>query len=381
MNGITQSKITVTLRNPLDYNDQFDYYIIPYDNQLAKDWVIALTELIKNKNLLEKNFCFVGFSNSARNLEYLCNELNKNVKQINLFNQQNIWKTPYIIEDYYSPNTVMFGDEYPIGYDHTCLGLSLKHTVMNSLHNHFERLKGTVWNLSDYYKLADYETKYAIRQLNNLCHEIESLVLSIRKKATAPEWVRPSQITTFLQAPRFELTDEHKKLFNVNGYDRKFGHVYMHWTQIGKTLFEVFRDENAPSIDKTVCEAINSLQYYSGEFDIEWGNDIVYGSGQPWHDHEQDCFKQWLIDNNFDPTDNSLCLGYLPIGYVDINASFGTDHKQTIWDMLSTHLDIYKISIGDDYCKYEYCWADKDHKKMQIDMLKPGYEYSSSTNM
>ena len=71
MNGMNQFKVTVTLRNPLDYTDQVEYYIIPYDNQLARDWINALKKLLNHKNLLEKNFCFVGFPDSARNLSYL----------------------------------------------------------------------------------------------------------------------------------------------------------------------------------------------------------------------------------------------------------------------------------------------------------------------
>ena len=140
-----------------------------------------------------------------------------------------------------------------------------------------------VWSLSDYYRQANYETKYAIRQLNNICHELETLILSKRKLATFPQWVRPSQITTFINAHRYDLTDEHRKLFAVNGYDRVLGGVYMHWTQIGKTYYEVFRDEGAPELTNTVCEAITNLKYYSGEFDVEWGNDIVYGSPSSWH--------------------------------------------------------------------------------------------------
>jgi hypothetical protein len=66
-----------------------------------------------------------------------------------------------------------------------------------------------------------------------------------------------------------------KQGFVTNGYDRQFGHVYMHWAQIGKTLFEVWRDEGAPDLTDTVCKAINSLEYYSGEFDIEWGKDVT----------------------------------------------------------------------------------------------------------
>ena len=42
--------------------------------------------------------------------------------------------------------------------------------------------------------MTDIETKYAIRQLNNICHEIESWVHADRKNAFEPEWMRPSQI-------------------------------------------------------------------------------------------------------------------------------------------------------------------------------------------
>jgi len=70
------------------------------------------------------------------------------------------------------------------------------------------------------------------------------------------------------------LTDEHRQGFLTNGYDRVFGGVYMHWTQIGKTLFEVFRDEHAPELTATVCEAITELKYFSGEFDVEWGKSV-----------------------------------------------------------------------------------------------------------
>ena len=68
----------------------------------------------------------------------------------------------------------------------------------------------------DYYKQADVKTKYAIRQLNNLCHEIESWVMSYRKSIIEPDWMRPSQITTFLNAPRYDLHEEGFVLFKSN---------------------------------------------------------------------------------------------------------------------------------------------------------------------
>ena len=54
MTGTAQSKVTVTLRNPLNYNDQLEYYIIPNDSQLAKDWIEALKTILRNQNQLAR---------------------------------------------------------------------------------------------------------------------------------------------------------------------------------------------------------------------------------------------------------------------------------------------------------------------------------------
>ena len=225
---------------------------------------------------------------------------------------------------------------------------------------------------SEYYKLADEKTKYAIRQLNNICHELESLMLSQWKWECDREWIRPSQITTFFNAKRYTLEDTHRQGFITNEYDRKFGYVYMHWCQIGKTLFEVFRDEGAPKLDDATCEAITHLKYYSGEFDIEWGKDVTRHNDCPWHDEEQNKFKTWLKDNGYDPADPDLSLGYLPIGKVELQGSFGTTNKMTIWEVLATHLDIYSIEVNGKIAIYDYSWSDMDFEQQQMKSL--GYE-------
>jgi hypothetical protein len=151
----------------------------------------------------------------------------------------------------------------------------------------------------------------------------------------------------------------------------------MHWTQIGKTLFEVFRDEHAPRLTDTICEAITELKYYSGEFDIEWGNNVTYGNGMPWHDQEQDQFQQWLIDNGRDPGDANLSLGYLPIGQVDLIKSFNTDNPIKIREILGKYLDIYQIQIDDVISVYDNCWSDDDYQQQQINAMTAGYDFSS----
>jgi hypothetical protein len=355
------NKVKVTLRNPLNKQLLLDYTIAVYDTALGHHWYTALQDLLRNNNYLEKNFCFLGFPDSARNLDYICRELNNACDQINRF-----FGSEYVIAEVYTPDFIRDADT-----------LTPKQEVMNLLHNRFEHLQGTVWGLSDYYRRADYATKFAIRQLNNLCHEAESLMLSQRKQVTAPEWVRPSQITTFLNAPRIDYPDDLKATFAESRYNRKFGEVYLHWTQIGKTLYEVYRDERGVDIGSATCDAITHLRYYSGEFDIEWANDIVYDGPHPWHTQEMVGYRAWLERNGFDLNDTQYNYGYHPVGQVELLDSFGTTNTQEIWPILSQYLDIFQITAGDLTARYDYTWTDTDYHQQQIARLKPGYDYSS----
>jgi hypothetical protein len=332
------------------------------DHALAHDWITALKALLKSGKPIEKNFCFMGFPNTARDLPYLCDQMNLAIAQINQGFDD------YKIAEHFDPAKCMATDYAENGPNHE---------LFNKIHNHFECLQGTVENLSGYYKRANYSTKYAIRQLNNLCHEMETLILSQRKAATDPEWVRPSQITTWLTADRYQLEPQHRQGFVSNGYDRVTGGVYMHWTQIGKTLFEVFRDESAPDLDNTVCDAITHLQYYSGEFDIEWGRSVTMHGDNPWHVQQQREFRQWLSKHNLDYKNPELSLGYLPVGQVDLVGSFGTTQARDIWPVLGNYLDIYRIEIDGVSQTYDYCWTDSDYQLQQIQQLKPGYDYQT----
>jgi hypothetical protein len=351
---MSQLEVKVTLQNPLNKQDTLDYYIVPNDTQLAQDWITALKEILKQNLTLEKSFCFLGWPDSNRTVEYLCNELNKAIEVINNFDFTQYNLPNYVIEEWFCPDSVRFPDTYlietrtpgsPQSPEREALGLKLKHTIMNQLHNHFEILEGTVENPSPYGQISPPAVRNAIRQLNNICHELESLILSQRKAQVAPEWVRPSQITTFLNAKRYQLTEEHRQGFLSNGYDRKFGHVYMHWTQIGKTLMEVFSDEGAPDLDDATCEAITHLQYYSGEFDIEWAKDVIRNKNCPWHQEQLLRFDNWLLKHGMNPKDPALSLGYLHVGQVDLKRSFGTTNIQEIWAQMSNKLDIKNIQV------------------------------------
>jgi len=203
------------------------------------------------------------------------------------------------------------------------------------------------------------------------------LMLSQRKKATQPEWVRPSQITTFLNAPRYDFPQQLKKTFTETAFDRRQGQVFLHWTQIGKTLYEVYRDEGGRDLGAATCEAITHLRYYSGEFDIEWAQDITFGGKHPWHDRDINGFKLWFERVGISGQDAEINFGYHPVGQVSLQESFNTTDFQEITKTLSRYLNISKIQAGDASAVYNYTYTDHDYKQQQIERLKPGYDYSS----
>ena len=210
-------EVKVTLRNPLDKQDTLDYWIVADKHQLAQEWITSLKEILASNLTIQKEFCFLGFPNSARTLEYLCDKLNQEIEIINNYDYTQHGLEDYVIEEWFHPNVVRFPDSYEVEPkrvwmtsgepEREALGLRIKHEVMNQLHNHFELLEGTVEHPSRYGQVSPPRVRQAIGELNILCHEMESLILSQRKARVQPEWVRPSQITVFPKCERKQLTD------------------------------------------------------------------------------------------------------------------------------------------------------------------------------
>ena len=363
----------------IEYDDK-KVKVDVYDTALGKRFMEALRDNLVEKRILEKNFCFLGWASSKRDLNFLCHELNNSIEQINSFTFDKPYEKihPFRADDFQYSAKLKTG-LCPDGDEMSKPGLRLKHDACNLLHRYFEELQGTAWQISKYYKQADVETKYAIRQLNNICHEIESWVLSYRKSIVEPEWMRPSQITTFLNAPRHDLHEEDFELFKENRYDRELGGVYLHWSQVGKTLFEVFRDEHAPVMTEALCSEINHQKFYSGEFDIEWGDTITEATHK-FKKQEIDEYRQWLKDNNYEWEDPTLSLGYIKIGQIDLESSFQETTFKKIYDVMKNNLNISKIQIigNENYENiFPYTLDSKDWKQIQLEGLKSGYKSRS----
>lgn len=357
MTGTNQllDNIEIKLRGSADL---LSIYVDIFDNSLSRKWLAALNNLIDNNYYLEKNYCFFGFVNSSRNGWYILEQVNQSIQAINEAN------LGYTINDFFSVDNCLTDlDEY----GHYC-GRNIVQLKLNHLHRYFEDLQGISGKMSDYYDRADSVTRWHIRQLNLLCHEFESWALSYRKEVESPEWMRPSQLMCWLQAPRFVLDSADYELFGIETINRPLGGVFVGVNKaIGKHHWEVFCDEGPDSgIDKLTTSTLRNQTEAAGDFDIEWANNP---GDFYWQKIKLQEFRDWLIKNGLDPEDKSLTIGHPQIGQVDLSRSFGTNDYKIIWNLLEQHLDVFSIRTSAAYAEYTYHWSDSDFIDRQIEII------------
>jgi hypothetical protein len=344
-------EIVITLRNA--HNNLLPVYINVYNNSLSHKWIKSLKRLISENYHLEKNYCFLGFDVSDRTPEFICEQINRSIRAVNSAD------IGYFINDYYTVDNTVDNEG------------RLNHNRMNQLHRYFEDLQGVSGNLSKFYVSGNSDLKWHIRQLNLLCHEYESLILSIRKARTAPEWRRPSQLMCWLNAPRFLLDEEDFELFGIETINRTLGGVYAGVNKaVGKHHWEVFCDEGRDSrLDELTTSTLKSQTEAAGDFDIEWAQN----PGKfPWQQTQLAEFRKWLTANGFDPDDKTLTIGHPKVAQVDLIRSFGTNDYQQIWGQLNNFQDVYKVSTGNTSAVYDYRWSDPDFQQRQIDIISQG---------
>jgi hypothetical protein len=351
MTGIKQSLLDVVqidLGNPADL---LRVYVDVYDNSLGRKWLASLNQLLTDQYHLEKNYCFFGFADGPRNGTYLLEQINLSIGAINDSDLD------YKIQDHFDMANSVDAEG------------GVNHAHFNQLHRYFEDLQGTSGDISRYYQQATAETRWHIRQLNLLCHEFESWQLSWRKKHTAPEWQRPSQLMCWLSAPRFVLDESDYEFFGIDTINRSLGGVYVGVNKaVGKHHWEVFQDEGRDSrLGELTTTSLKSQTEAAGDFDIEWANNP---GTFPWQIKQLAEFREWLLANGFDPADKSLTIGHPQVGQVDLVRTFGTEDYQAIWNQLNTRLNVHAVTTSLSSATYDYSWSDPDYMQQQLRNLK-----------
>lgn len=354
--GNLLDQIEIGLRDKQD--NVLTIYIDVVDNSLSRKWLAALNTVLREKYLLEKNYCFLGFVESDRHGWYILDQVNQSIQAIN---QADLG---YQIQDSFSMENCM--TDRPV--EDRLVGRNIVQQKFNTLHHYFEELQGTAHNISPWYLKSDSVTRWHIRQLNLLCHEFESWALNYRKQLEGPEWSRPSQLMCWLDAPRFQLDENDLDLFGIETINRATGGVFVGVNKaVGKHHWEVFNDEGRDSrLDELTTQSMHSQTLAAADFDIEWGRNP---NGQPWQHAKLKEFAAWLELNGFDPQDPRLTIGHPQVAQVDLARSFGTEQPELIWQQLGKHLDVISIRTTESWATYDYRWSDADFAHKQISFL------------
>jgi len=300
-------------------NSLLTVHIDVADNTLSRKWLTALNDIIRTDLHLEKNYCWMGWTESERNAQYLCEQINASIDHINRSGiGYCIDCDAYTVENTIEPGII--GTNLIIG--------GVVHEKMNNLHRYFEDLQGWSGGISNYYTRADPATRWHIRQ---------------------------------------EPADY--ELFGVETINRTLGGVYLGVNKaVGKHHWEVFNDEGRDSrVGELVTTGLRAQTEAAGDFDIEWARDP---GAYHWQIKKLQEFRAWLLDNGFDPEDKSLTIGHPKVAQVDVMRTFGTTDYEKIWAQLAQHLDVLSIRTGWGEATYNYRWSDPDYHEQQIRRLK-----------
>ena len=293
------------------------------DNLLSQKWArcnqfdYLEEECMAEKNYMLQHWEYNDANPNARNIPALCAEMNRYVEIINnYFDGSSERQVDYHITQYFDPAT-------------------LDQNILNEIHHHFEVLIGQVWNISDYFKKADEPTCFAIRQLNNLCHEMESLR---RAGVSSNDHYWNAYIYfPFLPGKRYKFVESDYDHFIRT---RCFGDLLLHYAQLGKTPMEAWGGRDEVIFD----DNITGLRYLSGEFVVSFGPDIPVEVQLEYVAKEDKKFFPWLESRGQDPRSKFTGVGIVCIGEFDRTLFPGKAANEIMLELFD-YDDIYKLEL------------------------------------
>jgi hypothetical protein len=242
-----------------------------HSHATAKKWYQELVEQLQRNSNLKENNRLYHFPNNTWSLENIVSELKNRADIINAY-------------EFYIPEA----DQIDVAIDQT---------LLNILHKYFEEMRGGILSPGEYYTNAPWDVKQAIEDYNVLIHRTEDKLNAVQ--------ARPRMVLTFHERQRYELIDEDYDNFSL---DIQFGEVYVNYCEVGKPLWDVFKDRDQVVGDQN----IRPLKWYSADM-------MVYFMDATYRRKIEDFWK-WWDDNNeflsnlgFIKHDKKLSLGHIPV--------------------------------------------------------------------
>lgn len=204
----------------------------------------------------------------------------------------------------------------------------------NTIHHHFECLIGSVEKKADFYIESSELVQHAICGLNHCAHDLEALKRAELGRTINPNNYFSNLIVEFMDAPGISLPAEAYELFDLNV---DFGDLYLHYSDIGKTWWEVYYDKDADIFS----EAIRPYRVLSAGFDIFFGDFKISKK-------EKLDFDRFLREHNVDPSNKKESLGWLKLGIFNCPKNLNREEVRKIIGEYSNVQNISLVRLLDD---------------------------------
>ncbi len=293
-------KFRVIFKNNLDSTYHLDYET--YNNDISNRWAQLLSyQCMFEPEIYEKDR-FYNFPDNVWTEEHIVSEINLCIARLNKANAG-------ILES-------------------AEIGMSQER--LNVLHHYFETLRGGVLNPGSFWTMANSEVRAALERYNVLIHRAENFY-----NTSGRENYFPRVVCRFKNRERVPLLGTDYQHFTLH---RQFGEVYINYCEVGKPLYDVFKDGD----DVVGEDNIRPLRYYSPDFALYFHNTQPY---------KVDNFLT-AMDSWWDQNDNYLgALGFTKgdpknaIGYIPVAALTEIHDIDDVINELVNHQTIDKVEI------------------------------------
>lgn len=254
-----------------------------YDTDIAVRWFNALVEQCEKNNTIAEPDRLYNFPDKMWTEDKIVNELNSCIDIINQRTQA-IQHTAYV---------------------------GMPQEQLNHLHHYFENLRGGVLSPADYWNNANLEEREALERYNVIIHRAENFYSNQQVSN-----FHPRIVCRFIDKKRYSMLDDDYAYFTLA---RKFGEVYINYCEVGKPLYDVYKDGD----DIVGEDNIRPLRYYSCDF-----NTYFFNRSQNNVDKFLQGMNDWWDQNNnyltalgFTKGDPKNALGNIPVAMIETSKS------------------------------------------------------------
>lgn len=253
-----------------------------YNTPIAIKWYQALHhQVVKKDNKSKEPDRLYNFPDNLWNEEKIVNELNNCISIIN-------------------KHTQVISHKAYVG---------MPQEQLNHLHHYFEKLRGASGNPGEYYLNAELSQQLALERYNVIIHRAENFYL---ENTTNCSNISPRIVVTFNGRKKQLLADEDYEYFTLH---RKFGEVYINYCEVGKPLYDVYKDDD----DIVGEDNIRPLRWYSPDFTAYYFNrpidtveQFLKGMDEWW-----DRNNNYLSALGFTKGDPKNAIGNIPVAMID----------------------------------------------------------------